>query len=177
MALIDIAEAKEIQVDEFERIFLSYWEEIYLYLYRMLRDSHEAEDAAQETFLKLYSRPPAANSNYRAWLYKVASREGLNRIRSNNRRTKLISKIKSLWSNEFAPDTTDIVLANAESLEVKDILARMRPQYAQVLLLRHHGLSYDEISKVTGISKNSVGTILVRAEKQFVTLLERGEGR
>jgi DNA-directed RNA polymerase specialized sigma24 family protein len=43
----------------------------------------------------------------------------------------------------------------------------MRPRAAQLLLLRHSGLSYTELSNVLGVAVGSIGTLLVRAEREF----------
>lgn len=59
----------------FETLVDEYGKEIFGYLWRMLYDTHDAEDCLQETFLKAFrvytrTRP---DSNYRAWLYKIAT--------------------------------------------------------------------------------------------------------
>lgn len=163
------------QQEDFDSLFLAHWPEIHRLLYRMLGD--EAEDAGQDVFLTLYLKPPPPGSNYRAWLYKVASREGLNRLRSRRRREGLLGKMRSLWSTE--PDAGPEYAAEErdEQRAVRDVLARMRLLYAQVLMLRHEGLGYAELAVVVGVSKGSVGTLLVRAERQFAELWGESGGK
>jgi RNA polymerase sigma-70 factor (ECF subfamily) len=43
----------------------------------------------------------------------------------------------------------------------------MKPRSAQLLILRHSGLSYAEIASAIEVSPNSVGTLLARAEREF----------
>jgi len=50
------------------------------------------------------------------------------------------------------------------------VLAHMRPRSAQVLVLRHSGLSYTEVAEAIGAAPGSVGTLLARAEKEFERL-------
>ncbi len=162
------------QPQDFDALFLAHWAEVYRLLYRMLGD--EAEDAAQEVFLKLHLKPPRPDSNHRAWLYKVATREGLNRLRSRGRQDGLLGRVKALLGSQ---DSEASPQASAELRDdqraVREVLARMRPLYAQVLLLRHEGLEYAELAEALQVSKASVGTLLARAEQQFAKLYGDGE--
>jgi RNA polymerase sigma-70 factor, ECF subfamily len=54
-------------------------------------------------------------------------------------------------------------------------LQQMQERQAQLLVLRHSGMSYQEIAETLNISPASVGTLLVRAEKNFVRLYEKGD--
>jgi RNA polymerase sigma-70 factor (ECF subfamily) len=61
---------------------------------------------------------------------------------------------------------------------VRWVLAQMKPRAAQILFLRHSGLSYADIAASLNIASGSVGTLLARAEKQFERLyrsLEEGD--
>jgi RNA polymerase sigma-70 factor (ECF subfamily) len=57
--------------------------------------------------------------------------------------------------------------------EVRFALARLKVEKAQVLLLRHSGLSYQEIAAAMRIKPASVGTMLARAEAEFSMLYQR----
>ncbi len=175
MTVTEATWSSEKDAPDFDSLFAAHWTEIYRLLYRMLGD--DAEDAAQEVFLKLHSRPPRPDSNYRAWLYKVATREALNRLRSRGRQEGLLGRISRLWGSDLVGDPQTISESRDEQRVVREILARMRPLYAQVLLLRHEGLEYAELAAALGVSKSSVGTLLIRAERQFVKLHAEGGGK
>ena len=51
----------------------------------------------------------------------------------------------------------------------------MPVRQAQLLILRHSGLSYQEIAETLNVAPTSVGTLLVRAEKEFIRLYEEGD--
>lgn len=167
--------AGEQQAEDFDTLFLRHWSEIHRLLYRMLGD--EAEDAAQDVFIKLHTRPPEPGSNYRAWLYKVATREGLNRLRTRHRRDGLLGRLTALWSAQPDPGPEDVVQGREQQHAVRAVLAKMRPVYGQALLLRHEGLDYMELSQTLGVGRSSVGTLLLRAERQFEKLYEEAGGR
>lgn len=175
MTLSETAWTAGEQQQDFDALFLEHWSGVYRLLYRMLGD--DAEDAAQEVFLKLYTKPPRPGSNYRAWLYKVASREGLNRLRSRGRQDGLLGRLTSLWSTHSEPSPEDVAEGREESQGVRVVLARMRPLYAQLLLLRHEGMEYGELAEITGVGRGSIGTLLARAEQQFERLYTESGGR
>jgi RNA polymerase sigma-70 factor (ECF subfamily) len=51
--------------------------------------------------------------------------------------------------------------------QVRAALARLKPKQGQLLLLRQMGFSYRELAEALGVSPNSIGTLLARAEKAF----------
>jgi RNA polymerase sigma-70 factor (ECF subfamily) len=59
--------------------------------------------------------------------------------------------------------------------QVRSTLAELKPEKAQLLLLRHSGLSYQEIAAALEMKPGSVGTKLARAEAEFLTHYEKGQ--
>lgn len=167
MALYTTTVPADAQQEDFESLFTAHWGEIYALLYKMLGD--EAEDAAQEVFLKLHTKPPRADSNYRAWLYTVATHEGLNRIRSRGRQQGLLGKLGKLWSGSVnGPE--DGVVVRGEQERVREVLALMKPVYAKALLMRYEGFDYSELAEVLQVRRSSIGSMLARAENQFARI-------
>ncbi|MEH7124399.1 RNA polymerase sigma factor, partial [Bacillus sp. JJ1773] len=65
-----------------EDLIKLYHHQVYTYCYNILRDHHDAEDAVQEVFIKIYqSKNISEINNHRAWLYKIAYNNCLNKIR------------------------------------------------------------------------------------------------
>jgi DNA-directed RNA polymerase specialized sigma24 family protein len=58
-------------------------------------------------------------------------------------------------------------MRNERIAEVRRTLAQLKPEKSQLLLLRHGGLSYQEIAAAMQIKTASVGTMLARAEAEF----------
>ncbi len=56
----------------FMKLYGAYQKELYLYLYSLCRNRHQAEDLLHETFLKALLALPDGHTNMRAWLYMVA---------------------------------------------------------------------------------------------------------
>ncbi|MFN8459324.1 MAG: sigma-70 family RNA polymerase sigma factor [Anaerolineae bacterium] len=157
----------------FEALFLRYYERIYTVLFFLLGNEADAEDIAQQVFLKLYHAPERLRlqgdePNIGGWLYRVAMNEGYNALRSQKRRSGWHEKFVRLWPfNALAPDPAQLAESQDTQARVRQILLTMKPRDAKLLLLRHTGLSYAELAEVLGVASGSVGSLLTRAERVF----------
>jgi RNA polymerase sigma-70 factor (ECF subfamily) len=163
--------------DSFDALFIAYYQSIYRLLYRIVGTREEAEDLAQECFLRLHRasylwdqrRPAQAGQhNVRAWLYRVATNLAYNVLRSRGRRAHYESIVDENQAGEDqATDPVEAVLRDDLRSAVRRTLARLPERQAQLLLLRHAGLSYGELASALNVAPGSVGTLLARAEVAF----------
>ncbi len=158
----------------FESLFFQHYSRVYAVLFRLVGDKHAAEDLTLETFWKLWQQPPSRSDNLAGWLYRVATRLGYNALRATKRRTHYESQAAQDWPSSTAVDPEDEAERSEDRERVRAVLSRMREREAQVLVLRHSGLGYKEIAAATGVSPNSVGTMLIRAEEEFERLFLEG---
>ena len=130
---------------------------------------NEAEDLAQETFLRLSRQRfgPTREHNLRGWLYTVASNLALNALRSRSRRQRREEAIYRQASAASEPDPAEAAVRDDERAAVRRTLAALPERQAQILMLRHSGLSYREIATALGMAPGSVGATLARAEAAF----------
>jgi RNA polymerase sigma-70 factor (ECF subfamily) len=157
-----------VESANFEEVFVEQWPRVYGVLFRIVSDKAEAEDLALEAFWQLYKKPPAKADNLNGWLYRVAVNLGFNALRAKKRRAHYEERAGSL-ANEYNPSTApEDELERAERRQnVQHVLAQMKPRSAQLLVLRHSGLSYAEIAAAMKVKPNSVGKLLSRAEDEF----------
>jgi RNA polymerase sigma-70 factor, ECF subfamily len=154
--------------DRFEAAFRQYWDQIVTFLTLLVDDPDEAQDLALEVFWRLYRRPPKPGSNLGGWLHRVAANLGYNALRAARRRSayentggrELID-----WNSTNNP--AQLMEQAAERRSVRNALAKMKPRQAQLLILRHSGLSYAEMAAVLKLKPSSIGALLARAEKEF----------
>lgn len=159
---------------EFETAFHTYWPRIHAVLYRLTGDPDQAEDLALEVFLRLHREPRLLqpDQNLPAWLYRVAANLGYNALRAARRRQKYETAAgqRALQTNA-PPDPAHTAERAAERAAtqqaVRRTLAALKPRDAQLLLLRHSGLSYNELAAALHLNPASVGKLLSRAEKEF----------
>jgi len=153
---------------DFEVLFESYWKQVCAVTYRLVGDWAEAEDLALEAFLQLYRNPPRQPDNLGGWLYRVATNLGLNALRASNRRQGYEEQAGTIMLEKYPPgEPAEETERIQEQEQVRLALARMQPRSAQLLVLRHSGLSYAELAAALDMNPNSVGTMLVRAEREF----------
>lgn len=158
---------------EFEAVFLQHYQRVFGVLYRLTGDRAEAEDLALEAFLKLWQDPPGREGNLGGWLYRVATRLGFNALRSGQRRRGYESAAgRDAWDQGEPPDPPREAERRDERAAVRATLGILAERDAQLLILRHSGLSYREIAATLGVSPGSIGTLLTRAERAF----ERAHG-
>ena len=173
---------------EFETLFRTHYQEVYRLLYRITGTREEAEDLAQETFLRLHKAsylwdrrwPPDESAStglesrdrtgsIRAWLYRVASNLAFNILRGEGRRKRRqeAAARQVVVQGSWAADPAEAAMRGDEQAAVRRALSALPQQQAQLLLLRHAGLSYRELAEAMGIALGSVGTTLARAEAAF----------
>ncbi|MBS1253878.1 MAG: ECF RNA polymerase sigma factor SigE [Anaerolineales bacterium] len=171
--LTGVALESQPEADEadFDTLFLTHYDGIYRLLFRIVGSREEAEDLAQETFLRLYHHrfPPGREHNVRAWLYRVATNLAYNALRSRQRRQQRQESATRHGAamSGYAPDPADVAERQDERATVRRVLMTLQPQRAQLLLLRHAGLSYRELAAALNVAPGSVGTLLARAKAAF----------
>lgn len=163
---------------DFDELFTAHYEGVYRLLYRIVGTREEAEDLAQETFLRLHSagylwdRRRVAQDrqhNVRGWLYRVASNLAYNALRGEGRRKRRQEDTaqQAIVMTRGEDDPAELVVRRDDRQAVRRALATLSQQQAQLLLLRHAGLSYRELAEALGVAPGSVGTLLARAAIAF----------
>lgn len=138
----------------------------------ILNDPHAAQDVVQNAFIKLFRlwKPGAQPSDaLRGWLYRVTHNEAIDYLRRERR----IGLLHLRQAEERAP--VDDPPGDALSDKLEAVMAGVRkldPAERQVLLLRlQEGLSYRDISRITGRTEGNVGCILHHAVRKLGRLL------
>lgn len=158
----------------FEALFHQHWERLCRVLYSILGDWDDAEDLALETFVQLHRQPPAESQRLGGWLYRVATNKALNALRARKRRQRYEQQAGEMALASDAPEDPAAIVEQAQDRQrVRAALSAIKPRSAQMLILRHSGMSYAEIAAALKVSPASVGALLARAEKQFEQAYQR----
>jgi RNA polymerase sigma-70 factor (ECF subfamily) len=153
--------------------------QIYRYVLSLVGDPTEAEDLTQETFLRAHRqreslRDPAAAV---PWLYTIATRVCLDRLRQRARRKSGESDLDPETASPADPaPTAELLVEQAEmSICVQGYIGELSDSYQAVLLLHDaHGLTCPQIAELLGDSPGSVKVRLHRARKRLQGALESG---
>lgn len=161
----------------FKQLVEKYQKAVMSLAYRFLGTREEAEDAAQEVFLRVYNaaKKYKPEAQFATWLFRIATNVCLNELR-HRKRVQEVSLEPSHENSErgsgmdvpapasMRPDThleqKERRRIIQESLEVLPPNQRMA-----VVLKRFEGLSYQEIAEVLNVSVSAVESLLFRAKQ------------
>jgi RNA polymerase sigma-70 factor (ECF subfamily) len=158
----------------FNNIVRKYQQPIYNYCYRMLQNRDEAEDAAQEVFLRAYTKLDTYDYRHKfsTWLFSIASHYCIDRLRS--RRFQLVPWDDlapwHLSPGQEAPQPESALLEAEAAREVRILLDTLPPDYRTIIILKYwHMLSYQEIAQTMEMTVSAVKSKLFRARKMMAT--------
>lgn len=162
--------------DAFAELVNTYQNAVYNLCYRMLNERTEAEDAAQETFLRAYmnlQRYDPARS-FKTWLLSIASNHCIDRLR--RRRLLWLSLDDTLPSNlslsSDEPDPEDATVHNQRSAAVQKLLNSLNADYRAAVVLRYwYDYSYAEIADVLDTTESAIKSRLFRARQALADRL------
>lgn len=146
---------------------------VYGLCYRMLGQRQDAEDAVQETFVRVLRNLHRwdAERDFLPWLFAIAGNRCRTALAARRRRPVPDHSVELL-----ADDAPDQRAADSLAEELRLALARLRPEYQQAFLLFHqHELSYGEIAATMEVPLGTVKTWVHRARRELIGhLRERG---
>ena len=151
----------------FSHLVEAYQAPIYNLAYRMLGNPAEAEDAAQETFVRVWTRLRTFDieRKFSSWILSIASHYCIDRLR--RRRTTQVSLEDILAQQTFAdphdgPERT--TLRHEAQQSVRSMMEELPAQYQAVLALRYwYDLSYAEMAEVLDTTRSAIKSRLHRA--------------
>jgi RNA polymerase sigma factor (sigma-70 family) len=164
------AHAIAAEGDETARLYGKYARQLYRYCLARLRSPEEAEDAVQNTFIRVHGAlsKGTAPRFEAAWLYKIAHNVCLTRIEVRSRRAE----------HELSADLDDLDVAAPETesdalIGLEAALASMPKNLRDAILLREwQGLTYAEIADSLDTSVSAVETLIFRARRHLASALQ-----
>lgn len=163
----------------FMQIVEAYQRPVYNLCYRMLNDSAEAEDAAQETFIRVYTKIGGYNPKrkFSSWILSIASHYCIDRLRK--RRFQLVSwdDLSSWrWFTAKEAEPEEAALTGERHSDVQQMVASLPPDYRAVVVLRYwHEMSYEEIAETLNCTISTIKSRLFRARKMMTKAFKTQE--
>jgi len=173
-------EGDEREVKNVSVIFEGDYQRIFRYIMSMIRDTTEAEDLTQETFLRAYRRRDSLRDEgaQTTWLYRIATHVCLDRLRQYARRAPKESEIDLDEMDVAEPDTPSLqqeIERDEMSECVQSYLNNLSDSYRAAILLHDmHELTAPEIAQLLGLSLDTVKIRLHRARNKLRIALQAG---
>ena len=161
----------------FDELVLRYRKKVYAIAFGMARNHGDADDVAQEAFLRAFQGLHRFKAGYefRTWLFRIAVNVCINVLKRKGRRveTSYEEKIDAGMPQPATPDNPGRDMEHKELREQIDgAIQKLSPKLRSVFVLRTlQDLSYEEIARVLRISKGTVMSRLSRARDNLRILL------
>lgn len=167
-----IHRAREGDQAAFVCLAQAYQAPVYNLAYRMLGNSVEAEDAAQETFIRMYTRLDTYDPTrkFSSWLLAIASHYCVDVLRRRRMNWSSLEDLPPMIELSM-PESTQpehMVVAGQKSDTVQRLLQTLDPPYRVPIILRYwYDMSYQEIAAVMDVTESTVKTRLHRARNKL----------
>ena len=150
-----------------------YRDGLILYINSFTQNTAEAEDIAEDVFLKLIMKKPKYNgkASFKTWLYTIAGNLARDYWRKNFRHGKV--PLESL--SEFSDDEIELermYLKDEQKIQLHRSIKKLSSEYQQILwLVYFEDMSNKEASKIVGKSVHTTGNLVYKARKALKTQL------
>ncbi|MHB1518134.1 MAG: sigma-70 family RNA polymerase sigma factor [Acidimicrobiales bacterium] len=160
----------------FSELAMEYMPALYTAAMRMTRNSADAEDLVQETYLKAYRAFASfeLGTNLKAWLYRILTNTYINTYRAKKRRPEIadVEDVEELYlyhhlggdgSSGLGRSAEDEALSHFTDSDVKDAIESLPDAFRiAVLLADVEGFAYKEIAEITDVP---IGTVMSRIHR------------
>lgn len=170
-----IKKVKKGDQSAFEDIVVLFQSKIYQHCYRMLGNAHEAEDVAQEAFIRAYVNIHSYDDSrkFSTWLYRIATNLSIDRLRKRKPDYFLDAEIKGTDGLDmYSQLATDARLPEEEvqGMELEKMIyqeiANLPPIYRSIITLRYlEEFSLKEISEIMDLPLGTVKTRIHRGRE------------
>lgn len=156
----------------FSSLVETYQKPVYNLAYRMLGSRTEAEDAAQETFIRAYTRLNTYDPSrkFSSWLLAIASHHCIDVLRKRRIQTlpwdDLPPRVELSMPRATQPEP--VAVRRQDATAIQGLLDLLPPSYRTPVILRYwYDMSYSEIAETMGLNEGTVKTRLYRARNKL----------
>jgi len=167
------------KAEAFDALMIQYKDMVFNLCYRLLGDYDEANDCAQETFIKVYRNVKSFKfkSSLSTWIYRIAVNTCKNHLSSATRRFQIKAVRLGNPAREGEPpleirdvsqNPASLFERGEEQQAIQRAIESLPPRKRILVVLRDvEGKSYEEIARITGLKAGTVKSTLARAREQL----------
>ena len=176
-----IARAREGREAAYRELIGRYERPVFSLIFRLVRNREQAEDLAQETFIKVLNALDRYDPAFKfsSWIFKIAHNTALDQLRrkgpevlslDGSPHARDASEASATALTAVAPDEDPEAYTSNRELgrEIEAAIATLRAEYRTAILLWHvEGRPYEEIAEIMGIPLGTVKTYIHRARNEL----------
>lgn len=173
-----IDKAKKGKQSAFKFLMDHFWNEVYGFQLKRVRDEYEAEDITIEAFSKAFDKIESFDENYSfsTWLIAISKNIQIDKTRKKNAsiysQTMDASKEHIQKIADHSPTPEDKLIKEQNLAELLQYIKQLKPHYQEVINLRYfQEMSYNEISKNLQEPLSNVKVRLLRARKLLAEII------
>ena len=172
-----IGKVNEKMLEDFTKIYETYYTRIYKYTYYRINDEYMAEEVCSRIFEKILSKYPTFSKNkmsFEAWIFAIARNTVTDYYRAKKRNTHHpLEGLLNKPSTKLTPDQH--MIKKEESAYLLEALKQLKEKERGILSLKYGAeLKHKEIAKIMGISESNVGVMVYRSLKKLEKILVAG---
>jgi RNA polymerase sigma-70 factor (ECF subfamily) len=156
--------------ESFTSIVEIYQKPVYNLCYRMLGDPYEAEDAAQEVFIRalINIKRYDTNRSFSTWLLSIAAHYCIDQLRKRRVNFVSIEDNPYLALQDYSPGPETAAIMSENQIQVRNILETLNPTDRAAIILRYwYEMSYDEIAQSLSLTVSAVKSRLHRSRQSL----------
>lgn len=161
-----IQQVRQGNEDAFALLVERYQNAVFHLCYRMLGTSTEAEDAAQETFIRAYNAIDRYDTGrkFSTWLLSIATNYCIDQLRKRRLFTLSFDDMPYFDLADHGPGPEGVMLMDEQQRQVRNLLRSLSETDRAAVVLRYwYDYSYDEIAEVLNLTNSAIKSRLHRA--------------
>lgn len=167
---------KESPERGFRMLMMKYQEPLYWHIRRLVVSHDDAQDAAQETFVRIYRSFDLyrGDCSFRSWIYRIATNEALRII--SKRRQEVVSLESAATGVQFIAGDNYIDYDDKVAVKLQKAILTLPPKQQLAFNLRYYDeLAFDEIARIADSTPSSIKASYHVAKEKIVKYMNSND--
>ena len=160
----------------FRMLMMKYQEPLYWHIRRLVVSHDDAQDAAQETFVRIYRSfdQYRGDCSFRSWIYRIATNEALRII--SKRRQEVVSLESAATGVQFIAGDNYIDYDDKVAVKLQKAILTLPPKQQLAFNLRYYDeLAFDEIARIADSTPSSIKASYHVAKEKIVKYIKSND--